>query len=378
VLGDDRSNARLGRDSYQANDGYGRPGVDDRPGFDTRSGATDYLGPNSYQDPGAARQRGPEDDASRSGDRYPERYVANERASPGYAPHPDPSRDGPRDRSGWSGTGGYQRADDAPRGADRGPADGHRARDDFGRFDGPAWGVDPPDPPALPERQGLPGGRRELIDWRFADSSSLVERQRPGDAGPVGPDRDGAAGWPSAATADLSLAAGTAAQPGSAAPRGQPEAPARDWATDRQGDDVPGVPGDGADPDQPDDDAVTSPMPVILRGAAGLPGATSLPRPAPVEAPRGFFEPARPSDDSAARPVSVTGSVEPPPASFPARDRPLPEAAAAKMEQIKDLYLTAEAIGDDALDKHFDQVSDRQRELIREFFDRSGPANAGS
>ena len=53
--------------------------------------------------------------------------------------------------------------------------------------------------------------------------------------------------------------------------------------------------------------------------------------------------------------------------------RAIPEAASAKLEQIKDLYLTAEAIGEDALDRHFDQVSQRQRELIREFFERSGP-----
>lgn len=40
-----------------------------------------------------------------------------------------------------------------------------------------------------------------------------------------------------------------------------------------------------------------------------------------------------------------------------------------KMEQIKDLYLTAEAIGDDALSQYFQQVSERQRQLIREYFD---------
>jgi hypothetical protein len=56
----------------------------------------------------------------------------------------------------------------------------------------------------------------------------------------------------------------------------------------------------------------------------------------------------------------------------------MPEAAAAKLDQIKDLYLTAEAIGEDALDKHFDQVSQRQRELIREFFERSGPSGGSS
>jgi hypothetical protein len=124
-----------------------------------------------------------------------------------------------------------------------------------------------------------------------------------------------------------------------------------------------------------DDDTVTRPLPVIL------PGATSVPRPGPVEAPRGPFEPARASQPSV-RPASVTGSVEPPPATFSAASpsaepptqaapRPMLEAAAAKLDQIKDLYLTAEAIGEDALDKHFDQVSQRQRELISEFFERS-------
>jgi hypothetical protein len=137
---------------------------------------------------------------------------------------------------------------------------------------------------------------------------------------------------------------------------------------------------------------------------ANLPGATAVPRPEPVEAPRGFFEAARPANPPPpARPASITGSVEPPPSasysdsggvsSAPdhqsgarpisgwaddagedaARaDHAMPEAASAKLEQLKDLYLTAEAIGEDALDKHFDQVSQRQRQLIREFFERSG------
>jgi hypothetical protein len=128
-----------------------------------------------------------------------------------------------------------------------------------------------------------------------------------------------------------------------------------------------------------DEDAEpTSPLPVIL------PGATAVPRPEPVHTPRGFFEAAQPATPAqAARPASITGSVEPPPSvhysggQAPGRpDRPMPEAASAKLEQIKDLYLTAEAIGEDALDKHFDQVSQRQRELIREFFERSGPGTA--
>jgi hypothetical protein len=57
--------------------------------------------------------------------------------------------------------------------------------------------------------------------------------------------------------------------------------------------------------------------------------------------------------------------------------RPMPPEAEAKLDQLKDLYLTAEAIGDDALDKHFDLVSEKQRELIQEFFKRSHSDGAG-
>ncbi len=118
------------------------------------------------------------------------------------------------------------------------------------------------------------------------------------------------------------------------------------------------------------DDVVTFPLPVILPthrtppAGPALPGASMLPRPGTVEAPRGPFEPARPP--------SVTGSVPPPPL------REMPAAAAAKLDQLKDLYLTAEAIGEEALDKHFEQVSARQRELIREFFQRSSPDGGDS
>jgi hypothetical protein len=171
--------------------------------------------------------------------------------------------------------------------------------------------------------------------------------------------------------------------------------------------------------DQPagdgDDDTVTSPMPVIL------PGATTVPRPAPIEVPRGPFEAARPSPPATGGPataepayapsaphgrpsvssggpsappgrpgappgrhVSVTGSVPPPPAASATVVRPpqrqMREAAEQKLDQLKDLYLTAEAIGEDALGKHFDQVSQRQEQLIRDFFRQAepeGPAAAG-
>jgi hypothetical protein len=51
-------------------------------------------------------------------------------------------------------------------------------------------------------------------------------------------------------------------------------------------------------------------------------------------------------------------------------------AHARKLEQIKDLYLTAEAIGEANVDKHFDQLLAQQRELIGEYFRQSPAAPA--
>ena len=60
------------------------------------------------------------------------------------------------------------------------------------------------------------------------------------------------------------------------------------------------------------------------------------------------------------------------PAASRAKADPLLADTQAKLEQIKDLYQTAEAIGEDALVKHFDQLSQRQSSLIREFFEHAG------
>ncbi len=51
-------------------------------------------------------------------------------------------------------------------------------------------------------------------------------------------------------------------------------------------------------------------------------------------------------------------------------DEPI-EQRARKLEQIKDFYLTAEAIGEENVDKHFDQLLAQQRELISEYFKQS-------
>jgi hypothetical protein len=113
----------------------------------------------------------------------------------------------------------------------------------------------------------------------------------------------------------------------------------------------------GADDDRAADD--TSPIPVIL--AAEVPGLP--PRsPQPNAAPKPFsvWEPARPR-------------AQPPDELYrPEHAEPPSADTQEKIEQIKDLYMTAEAIGEDALVRHFDQLKKRQRSLIREFFEKAG------
>jgi hypothetical protein len=134
----------------------------------------------------------------------------------------------------------------------------------------------------------------------------------------------------------------------------------------------------------PDDD--TAPLPVILHGpaASARTGSGELPpaQPAAPEHPdssqlqhvRGPFESAgnglRPSATDVWTPAPKPGATAPPDVT--------PPEGAAKMDRIKDLYLTAEAIGEDALSTHFEQVSERQRQLIRDYFDRNGGRPEGS
>ena len=103
----------------------------------------------------------------------------------------------------------------------------------------------------------------------------------------------------------------------------------------------------------PDDD--TAPMPVILHGGhAGDREPTGRP-PSSAAAGTRLRGPFEPASRGAAQPGSDGVSA----------------AASSTLDQIKDLYLTAEAIGEDALDKHFELVSDRQRQLIKEYFDEA-------
>jgi hypothetical protein len=56
----------------------------------------------------------------------------------------------------------------------------------------------------------------------------------------------------------------------------------------------------------------------------------------------------------------------------PAREREL------KLEQLRDLYLTAEAIGEENVDKHFDKLMAQQRSLISDYFKQSGTGQDGA
>jgi len=98
------------------------------------------------------------------------------------------------------------------------------------------------------------------------------------------------------------------------------------------------------------------------------------------EQARGPFEPLLPSG-------TPTGAVGQQPSADPGHRSPegagndrqeAPEQARArKLEQLKDLYLTAEAIGEQNVDKHFDQLLAQQRELISDYFGHSAAAQPG-
>ena len=107
-----------------------------------------------------------------------------------------------------------------------------------------------------------------------------------------------------------------------------------------------------------DDD--TSPIPVILAGTPAPPPSPAAPEPFSV------WEPARPRERRPDEPYRPE-HAEPPSAD-----------TQEKIEQIKDLYVTAESIGEDALVRHFEQLKTRQRSLIREFFEKAGlkPGNS--
>jgi hypothetical protein len=97
---------------------------------------------------------------------------------------------------------------------------------------------------------------------------------------------------------------------------------------------------------------------------------------------RGAFEPLPPDHEITARaqpdtPGQGTADGDDPHDDL---DVALVGQGAEPLERIKDLYVTAEAIGERRLDKHFDQLLERQRQLISDYFTNQEfrrPAGAG-
>jgi hypothetical protein len=174
------------------------------------------------------------------------------------------------------------------------------------------------------------------------------------------------------------------AAPGHPADAGRPPAPAR------PADDVPAdvyVYRDTSG--QTDDPAMAVPAPGAAEGDASYWYDLSGEDSAPVqEEARGPFEPlvsssgpppagiptpgAAPASEAPAGPgPRAAGRVGRHAAPETAGSDGLEDSAAArsrKLEQIKDFYLTAEAIGEQNVDKHFDQLLAQQRELLSEYF----------
>jgi hypothetical protein len=98
----------------------------------------------------------------------------------------------------------------------------------------------------------------------------------------------------------------------------------------------------------------------------------------PDVSPAQFPEADETRDAEDTSPLPVIAAESPGAAKRTGPSHALPSDTQAKLEQIKDLYLTAEAIGEEALVKHFDQLSQRQRSLIREYFEQAGLGPSGS
>jgi hypothetical protein len=96
--------------------------------------------------------------------------------------------------------------------------------------------------------------------------------------------------------------------------------------------------------------------------------------PAPEPAPtRGPFEPLVSSSDPPGGGRELARETGPAPG--PAAEGSTGEAGRTrKLEQLKDLYLTAQAIGEQNVDKHFDQLMAQQRQLISDYFGPPAPA----
>jgi hypothetical protein len=160
------------------------------------------------------------------------------------------------------------------------------------------------------------------------------------------------------------IPAAPAEDPAAAAKGSEPEPDPADLAAVQSGGAAVQSDGEAVRSDGKDHD--TSPLPVIRDTDPPPPGIK----------PFSVWEPVvkKTSPQPETRPGEETAREEDTPedAGRRAEAETLSADTEQKLDKIKDLYLTAEAIGEDALVKHFDQVSKMQRSLISEFFEEAG------
>jgi hypothetical protein len=337
----------------------------------------------------------------------------HDRGRPREAPragYPAPGRDGAPGREPFPprGAGPGQNPRDASRPGQAGPRrDPGQFRDprDQGRFrdqgrdsmgpggpfrpGGPVPPRDPAYPPPYP-----PPGPGHAQDRGAGPHAAGPGYGAPGYAGPGGPrpggpGHAGAPGYRGQADGDAPFDGGYAKvirasdHPVRPAPRprppgfGRPAEPARpaeapaDVYVYRDTGDQPGGPAATGRPGD-NDAAYWYDLPGSAAGTAAPPQGG--------EEARGPFEPLVSSSDPPGAGRPDTGRADEVPEDAGAGGVPEESAydRARKLEQIRDLYLTAEAIGAANVDKHFDQLLAQQRELISDYFRQPGPAGSAA
>jgi hypothetical protein len=85
---------------------------------------------------------------------------------------------------------------------------------------------------------------------------------------------------------------------------------------------------------------------------------------------RGPFEPL-PQSDVAAQAALYQALTD-----DPRDDNGAGGTSEGALNRIKDLYTAADTVGDEGLDKHFERLLDKQRQLISDYFKELGPQGA--